>query len=170
MGVKRMRKGVMFFTVDALIAGVILTLTVAFLLSFFVEKPMATDAKFYLDGYTDYVVNTQMSKFTSKYNGVYTDPEEPNPSLPIYQKVLLMTSNQKYSFTTTQSFVANVTNIVIPEHVGVEYKIDDVIIYSRHADRLPKAKMLLTNSMLTFAVDENNVIYGPNVTKITVWV
>ena len=169
MGVKRMRKGVMFFTVDALIAGIILTLTMAFLLSFFVDKPVVTDAKFYLDGYSNYIVNTNMSQFKS-YTFIYKDPVEPNPSLSVYQKVLLMVSTQNYSFNTTQSFVENFSKVIIPEHVGIEYKIDERVIYSRHNDTLSQAKMVLTTSMLTFVVDENNVMYGPNVTKISVWV
>jgi hypothetical protein len=170
MGVRRERKGVMFFTVDALIAGVIFVLTVSFLLSFLLNKPQTTDIQFYLNGYSDYIINTKMEQFTGNYDFVYYDPDEPNPSLAVYQKVLLMTESGRYPFSTVQSFVQNFSGVLIPEHVGVEYKIDSRVIYSRHADRVGDAKVLLTTSMLTFAVDENNAVYGPNVTTITVWV
>jgi len=54
--------------------------------------------------------------------------------------------------------------------VGVEYSIDDEVIYSRHEERKENADIFLTNSILTFVVDENNVMYGPNITKIAVWI
>jgi hypothetical protein len=170
MGVKRVRKGVMFFTVDALIAGVILTLTVAFLLSFVLNKPATTDAKFYLNSVTDYITHTEMYQFNGSYKFVYYDSAESNPSMPIYQKILLMKSSSKYALVNVSDFVKNFSLLILPEHVGLRYELDNVLIYSRHEDRVSDAKMSLTTSLLTYALDENNVLYGPSVTKITVWV
>ncbi|MGV8162346.1 MAG: hypothetical protein ACP5N2_03390 [Candidatus Nanoarchaeia archaeon] len=164
------KKGVMFFTVDALIAGIIFVLTVALLLSFLLNTPESLDAKYYVDGYADYITSTRMSQYNGVYNFVYYDPQEPNPDTFVYEKILLMKSKETHSDATIESFVHNFTLLVIPEHVGIEYKIDNTVIYSRHTQRINKSDVFLSTSIFTFVTDENNVMYGPNVTKITVWV
>jgi hypothetical protein len=167
------KKGVMFFTVDALMAGVIFTFTVVLLLSFMLKVPVSVDAKYYLDEYTDYVSNTKMSQFKST-SKIYYDAQEQNPDMLIYQKILLMKYNG-YSDATITSFVENFSSFVLPKHIGVEYKLDDVIIYSRNGTgageiSINKSDIYLSTSILTFVVDENNVLYGPNVTRLAVWV
>jgi hypothetical protein len=163
------KKGVMFFTVDALMAGVIFTFTIVLLLSFVLSVPASVDAKYYIDGYVDYVSNTKMSQFKDTYSFIYFDANEQNPDLFVYQKILLM-KNQGYSDEFICSFVANFTNVVVPGHVGVEYRIDDDLICDRHQDRQDKADIYLSTTILTFVVDENQVMHGPNVTKLSVWV
>jgi hypothetical protein len=163
------KKGVMFFTVDALMAGVIFTLTVVLLLSFILNTPKSIDAKYYIEGYISYVTSTSMKELSNNYKFVYYDPLEKNQDLMVYQKVLLM-KNGAYSDEFITSFVENFTSFVVPAHVGVEYSIDGEVIYSRHTDRIDGASIYLSNSILTFAIDENNVMYGPNITKLTVWV
>jgi hypothetical protein len=164
------KRGVMFFTVDALIAGVILILTVVLLFSFLLNEPQSIDVTYYSTSYVDYITNTKMSQFNSAYSFIYYDPNELNPNLFVYEKIFLMKSTGAYSDTTIASFVDNFTSVVIPEHVGVEYKIDNNVIYLRHEDRRSNADILLSTSVFTFVEDENKVIYGPSVTKITVWV
>ena len=163
------KKGVMFFTVDALMAAVIFTFTVVLLLSFVLKVPESIDMKYYLDEYFDYVSNTRMSQFQST-SRIYYDPLEKNQNMLIYQKILLMKHNG-YPDDTIESFVANFSSFVLPKHIGVEYKLDDVVIYSRNSTvNSDKSDIFLTTSMLTFVIDENNVMYGPNVTRLTVWV
>jgi hypothetical protein len=162
----RSKKGVMFFAVDALIAGAILTLTVVLLLSFVLNTPRSIDATYYVNGYVDYITNTKMSEFNGDYKFIYNDVNETNPDIDVYQKILIMRSKK----INTTSFIENFTSIVLPEHVGVKYEIDGATIYSRLENRVDEADILLTNSLLTFVVDENNVIYGPNITKVTIWV
>ncbi len=162
------KRGVMFFTVDALMAGVIFTFTVVLLLSFLLKVPISTDAKYYLDGYVDYVTTTKMSQYrvTSR---IYYDQNERNPNMLVYQKILLM-KGRGYSNETIYSFLDNISGFILPRHIGVEYKLDDEIIYSRHADTIDGASIYLTTDLLTFVIDENNVMYGPNITTVTVWV
>lgn len=163
------KKGVMFFTIDALMAGVIFTFTIVLLLSFVLSVPPAVDAKYYIDGYVDYVSNTKMNQFKDTYSFIYYDENEQNPDLFVYEKILLM-KNAGYDDEVIYSFIENFTNVVVPGHVGVEYSIDDEVIYSRHDERLANADIYLSTPILTFVVGENNVLYGPNVTKLSVWV
>ncbi|MGV8168924.1 MAG: hypothetical protein ACP5N3_02605 [Candidatus Nanoarchaeia archaeon] len=162
------KRGVLFFTVDALIAGVILTLTVILLLSFLLKTPYSVDAKYYIDGYSDYILNTKMNQFRGNYQFVYYDPNEPTPNIYVYEKILYMQYNG-YPSATITSFIENFTSITLPEHVGVEYKLGNDVLYSRHTNRINDSDIYLSQSIFTFVADENT-IYGPNVTKITIWV
>jgi hypothetical protein len=164
------KKGVMFFTVDALMAGVIFTFTVVLLLSYMLNVPVSVDAKYYVDGYTDYITNTKMSQYKST-SRIYFDAQEKNPEIAIYQKILLMKS-RGYSDAAIESFVANISSFVLPNQIGVEYSIDGKPIWARHnsTEELDRANIYLTTDLLTFVIDENNVVYGPNVTTVTVWV
>ena len=164
------KKGMMFFTVDALMAGVMFTLTVVLILSFILYTPNTVDTRYYIDGYIDYITTTSMKDLIDNYPFIYYDPLEKYPDLMVHQKVLLMDSSGLYSDDTIRSFVENFTSFIVPEHVGVEYSIGNEVIYCRHEDRKENADIFLTNSILTFVVDENNVMYGPNITKISVWI
>jgi hypothetical protein len=162
------KKGVMFFTVDALMAGIIFALTVILLLSFMVNVPVAVDANYYLEEYVDYITHTRMSQY--RVNSViYYDSAEKNPDLLVYQKILLM-KEQNYPQTTIIGFIANFSNFVLPEHIGIEYEIDDAVIYSRHPEKKATTDIYLNTVLLTFVVDENSTVYGPNVTRITLWI
>ncbi|MFA6072671.1 MAG: hypothetical protein WC758_00985 [Candidatus Woesearchaeota archaeon] len=153
---------------DALIAGTIFTLTFVLLLSFMLKSPYSVDAKYYIGGYSDYVTNTKMSQFKNNYAFIYYDAHEPNPDLSVYNKVSLLVN--KGNTSLANSFVKNFTSFIIPDHVGVEYRIDNFVVYSRYENRKNDSAIAISTSILTFVMDENNNIYGPNVTKLTVWV
>jgi len=91
------KKGVMFFTVDALMAGVMFTLTVVLILSFILNTPNTIDTRYYIDGYIDYITTTSMKDLNDNYPFIYYDPLEKYPDLMVHQKVLLMDSNGLYS-------------------------------------------------------------------------
>lgn len=167
----RKKKGVMFFTVDALMAGIIFTLTVVLLFSYILNAPKTVDTKYYIDSYIDYITSASMNDLSSNYQFIYNDPQEKNPDAMVYQKILIM-KNQGYSDELIQDFVKNFTSYIVPHHVGVEYVLDGELVYAQNnlSGRINSSNVFLTTSILTFAVDENNVLYGPNITKISIWV
>jgi hypothetical protein len=162
------KKGVMFFTVDALMAGIIFSLTVILLLSFMLNVPVAVDANYYLEEYVDYITHTKMSQYRAN-SVIYYDAAEKNPDLLVYQKILLM-KEQNYPTSTIIGFAENFSNFVLPDHIGIEYSIDDVVIYTKNPEKKATTDIFLNSALLTFVIDENSTIYGPNVTRITLWI
>ena len=156
----------MFFTVDTMMAGIVFTLTVVVVLSFFVNKPIIEDTKAYIDNYVSYITETKMIQYRTSYRFIYDDSNEPHPDLAVYQKVYVLVSNDQNE--TARSFINNFTRAILPDHVGVEYMIDDNLIYNRTTVPNESIRSSLSTSILTYFFNGAS-IQGPSITRITVW-
>ena len=158
------KRGAIFFTIDAMIAGIIFALTVIVLLSLYVNQPVVEDTMDATQNYISYITETQMYQFRSSYKFIYDDPNESQTQFPIYQKIAWLVANG--SMDNSKSFIDNFTKLVLPDQFGIQYKIDNLIIYERPSSQ--EIKTNLSFRLMTY-FPADNTTYGPNITQVSIW-
>jgi len=164
------KKGAMFFTVDAMVAAIVLSITAILVISFYVQEPVTQDTFIVVNNYVDYITDTKMETFTSQYRYIYSSQNETDTDLFVYQKIAKLHMEGKTDIAT--NFTKNITeNIIdlVPQQFSFEYYVDGTQIYQR---ALPNAEYAITNishRILTYYTYENDTVVGPLVTRITIW-
>jgi len=161
------RKGALFFTVDSIIAGLIFVLTVMFVFSFYLQKPIVSDVQTVSNTFTDYITTTTMKDFNQRNRYLYYDANEQQPDFTVAQKVAYLKDIGKTA--VANSFISNITNISIPSQYGMEYVYNDKVIFSRNATSFGTPPTNITSYVVTYYVGDSGNIVGPNPTEILVW-
>ena len=159
------KKGALFFTVDTMIAGLIFTMTVIVVLSFYVRQPIIEDTQTILENYATYVTTVKMSTFNTN-RVIYYDPIEPDPGFGVHQKILKL--NVTNNNDQARGFIENFTRVVVPPQFGVQYSIDDYIIFERSSPNDEYTETNLTTKIISFYFDGTTLI-GPHITRLSVW-
>ena len=159
------KRGALFFTVDTMIAGLIFTMTVIVVLSFYVRQPIIEDTQTIQENYATYITTVKMSTFNTN-RVIYYDSLEEDPDFSVHQKILkLNVSNQN---ELAEGFIDNFSKVVVPPQFGVQYAIDDYIIYERSSPNDEYTETNLTTKIITFYFDGTTLI-GPHITRLSVW-
>jgi len=160
------KKGAIFFTLDAFIAGIIIVVTVILVLSIFSSKPAVDDVYLELGKFVDFVSSTSMLQIRDKYNFVYHDPFESDLDLFVHQKMFKLVSEGNR--TQAEFLIGNLSAFLVPSHIGFKYEFED-FSYVRGSDNL--ARVSVTNRLLSSFVFINEGIHDVKytVTNITVW-
>ena len=162
---KKMKKGSLFFTIDTLIAGFILTTLVLLVLAFVTTTPIIEDTRTVLEEYSNYILNTPMrsvSVFAYTLGTQRVDIRD----LRVHQKISLLYHTDRENIA--QSFIANLTSRILQEGHGISYYIDDILIYESPKNTDFEQKIELTSRFITYFNHQGNEI-GPNITTIKVW-
>jgi hypothetical protein len=159
------KKGSLFFTIDTLIAGFILTLLVLLLMSFITSSPVVEDTKFVLDEYSNHILTTEMRSVSIF---VYTlGTQRPDiRNLKIHEKIALLANTDRLNIA--QSFLNNLTPRIVQEGHGISYFVDDILIYESIKNPEFEQKIELTTKFMTYFLYQDELI-GPNITTIKVW-
>jgi len=175
------RKGALFFTVDSMLAGLIFVLTVMFVLSFYLQKPVVSDVQTVSNAFTNYITTTTMKDFNQRNRYLYYDANEQQPDFTVAQKVAYLKNSGKIS--VANSFIANITNITIPAQYGIEYVYDGSVIFSRNAAAFGTPPTNISSYVITYYINDSafnrsgiivgpgiiGPIVGPKPTTILVW-
>lgn len=159
------KKGALFFTIDTMLAALMFAFTVVVVLSFFFSEQVTEDITVVLNNYNDYVANTKMETFVTVQRDVYTDARSAKPDLAVYEQVAYLVNTGQEG--KAESFVSNVTSRVLPEHFGVQYSLDDTVVYSSGDF---DASVNISSVLLTYFIDKDGLVQGPNVTRISIWI
>jgi hypothetical protein len=169
--IKRGKSGAVFFTLDTLIAGLIIVVTIMLVMSIYSSKPVVEDAYHELSNYINFVSRTTMQEVRDKYQFAYNNPYEEDLELYVYQKVYKLVLEDNLS--AAEELVVNLTNFIVPMHLGFSYSIgEDFIIHEVNKDLLTNdfAKTSLTSRLLTFYINDSvggNLFI--NTTVISLW-
>lgn len=160
------KKGVTFFTLDTLFAGMIILITIILVLSIYSSRPSAENAFHELNNYMSFLSSTTMRDVRDNYPVSVPLGLEEDLDLFVYQKFYKL--HEEGEEEILKSLLEDLTSFIIPLHIGFEYAIDEEAIYVLNNNTRNFAKASLTNRLLTYYVDnESNVNW--NVTRITVW-
>lgn len=168
MRVFKGKKGALFFTIDTIIASLIVTLTIIIVVSFYTNKPVTEDSKLVLDNFATYITSTTIRQISTQSNFIYFDPNETEQDLYVYQKI----SSLVHSGNTliAAGLAQNITNVALPAHYGIAYSIDNTTIYQRQSIDDAGTTTNLTTRILTIYLNASGELIGPNSTKISVWI
>lgn len=159
------KSGAVFFTLDTLIAGLIIVVTLILVLSIYSSRPVIEDTYHDLNNYMNFLTRTTMKDVRDNYDSAYKNPFEEDLDLYVYQKVykLYLQGNE----TEARNLVGNLSPIIIPSHMGFEYAVGDDVVFRMNENRLSVARTSITNRLLTFVV--NDSVVHLTTTNITVW-
>lgn len=160
-----MKRGALFFTVDTMVAGLIFTMTVIVVLSFYVRQPIIQDTQIVLNNYVTYITDVKMENFRRNIY-IYNDVNEMDPDLSVYQKILKLNVTDNNIIAT--GFIENFTKILVPPQFGVQYAIDDWIMFTRSTGNEEYTETNLSTNLLTYYI-EGDTLIGPKITRISIW-
>lgn len=157
------KRGVMFFTLDTIIASVVLTMTAIILFSIYINQPITEDMRFTVQEYGFYISNTEMGGIGSNIyspSGELADID----GLKVDEKVSLLIDKDKEEIAS--DMVESITQSLIIDGAGIEYKLDNKSIYKRNVEGEPRIN--LSTSTTTYFV-YNDTLYGKNTTEVSIW-
>jgi hypothetical protein len=108
-----------------------------------------------------------MRDVRDNYAFAYSNAYEQDLELYIHQKVykLVLENNE----TQANRLIRNLTNFVVPQHLGFEYAVDNTILYQANNDTRHFAKTSITSRILTYYFNESSSQTHFTTTNITIW-
>jgi len=173
--VTKEKKGAMFFTVDAMIAAIVVSITAILVISLYIQKPVTEDTFLVLNNYVDYISNTKMDTFKNQYRYIYDGQNETDVDLFVYQKIakLEIEGNSAIATDFAKNITENVINLVPPQF-GFQYYVDNNKIYQRSSGNSADFGEEFTQTnisyrILTYYTNSSDEVVGPIITRITMW-
>lgn len=166
--VTKSKKGGIFFTLDAVMAGIVLLMTSLVILSFFSSGPVSSDARVQLDLFGSYIHNTYMEDVDPT---IYNLPEDsPYEDLRVHEMIAHL--NQESKEENLSTLLTGLDELLLLKSYGVSYKIDNDLIYERR--RQPDVDPItnISTSFLTFneiTAAKSFINFGTKNTTITIW-
>lgn len=163
----RDKRGATFFTLDTLIAGFIILVTIILIMSIHTSKPVVEDTYYELNNYMQFLSSTTMREVRDDYQFAYSDSFERDLDSYVYQKAykLYLEGNESQA----RSLIGNLTGFIIPEHLGFEYVVGDVVLYVMNENQRKFAKTSLTNRLITYYYNESDSSIQLTTTNVTIW-
>ncbi|MCF7866803.1 hypothetical protein K9L67_01975 [Candidatus Woesearchaeota archaeon] len=163
------KRGASFFTIDAMIAGLIIVAAVTALFSSYISKPEIEDVQTVLNNYVDYISTTKMKFFTQKNTMIYYDENEPHPDYSVHQKIAyLWDTGTEENRNKSRNFLKNFTDVMIPKQFGFRYKYKNEIIYN-YSTNIQNPIINISMNLATFYIDDSENFIGPETTRIEIW-
>lgn len=163
------KRGASFFTIDAMIAGMIIVAVITSIFSFYISRPETEDVQTVLNNYVLYITETKMSYFNDKNRVIYYDPNETRPDSTAIQKIAyLWDAGGLENQTKARGFIENITKRQIPPQFGIEYIYENVSIYNYSTNSYDPT-INLTVNVATFYLNDSNDFIGPKLTQIRLW-
>ena len=164
------KRGASFFTIDAMIAGLILVAAITTLFSTYINKPEIEDVQTVLINYVEYITTTKMNYFNKINPAIYYDENEKHPDYTINQKVAYLWDSEDETLRNkSKSFVKNFTDTIVPKQFGVKYIYEDTVIYNHTIAPDEQPIINLTINIATFYINDTKDLVGPKTTKVILW-
>ncbi|MCF7871428.1 hypothetical protein K9L97_00155 [Candidatus Woesearchaeota archaeon] len=160
------KKGASFFTVDAMIAGVIIIAAITLILAATISRPKIESTQQILNNYIDYITNTKIDYYNKKNRVIYYNPNEPHPEFTITQKIAYLVDNDQTE--TATSFIKNFSKLTIPKQISFRYIYENQTIYTQENEIITPTINLTTN-IPTFYINDEGQYQGPKLTQIQIW-
>jgi hypothetical protein len=159
------KRGALFFTLDTLLAGLILAFTIVLMLSLDIQEPIVQDTKRYLDNFVDYITIASMSEvgntvypYNVQTEGVFDLKVHEN-----IHKLYYVDLNE----TKTQDLIRAAVANFVPEGRGISYTINNDTIFIDDQNVI-NPTVHLSFSIITY-YRYNDEIFGPNITQVSIW-
>ena len=157
------KRGSIFYTVDTLIGGFILTLTVIILLSLYVQPSETREPRQVLDNTVNFFTTNTLQEIHETHSFVYDlNGSEPDTSYFLYQYVSYL--QEEGDTSTAEDIAREATELNVPSHLGVRYEYDGTVVYERAPS---ENTSVITTSIMTHYI-YNNSVNGPKTTRISV--
>jgi hypothetical protein len=163
----RDKKGATFFTLDTMIAGFVILVTIILVMSVYTSKPVVEDTYYELNNYMQFLSSTTMRDVRDNYQFAYSNSFERDLDSYVYQKVYKLYLEDNMSEATR--LIGNLTGFVVPEHLGFEYAVGSDVVYATNVDQRKFAKTSLTSRLITYYFNESDSSIKLTTTNVTVW-
>ena len=151
--VVRHKKGSFFFILDVFIGAFIFLVTLLLIFNIKLSQPETESLSLKLNSFTKIVFTDQISSYNNEYkDDVLAKSKEtlPDPFMTADELIYYLHTNGYEENATL--FVKNLTNVLLPNYIGINYSIGGEEIYSRFSQKLSFAKTSLTNKKITYKI------------------
>lgn len=159
------KKGSLFFTVDTMIGALILVFTIIIVVSVYAQPHETREPRTILENTVTFMVDQDMQSLQQNHQFTYTSDIEDFEDYRLHQKIAYLHDNGEAS--RAESFVANITRLTVPDHLGVVYEYNGTVIY-RRGDVDGNYNSQLSRTVLTHYRQDQSTIIGPYQTIIKV--
>ena len=164
------KSGAVFFTLDTLIAGLIVLVTIMLIFSIHSSRPVVEDSFHEISNYMNFISSTTMRDVRNEYSNWYSLPEISTFELDLYVHQMIYKMYLEGETASATKLVGNLSPVIIPNHFGFEYAVGDFVVYQQNNDTRENnlERVSVTNRLLTFFVNETGHVHITT-TNITVW-
>lgn len=122
-----------------------------------------------IDSFTSIVFEKSITSYQNNYKDVLKKYPElwPDP-LMTTDELIYYLNVTGHSENATQ-LVESLAEMLLPEFVGISYKINDYEIYSRGTYKKEKSENVISNKKITYKLLTNTQVLGPSLTEVSVW-
>lgn len=159
------KKGSLFFTVDTMIGALILVFTIIIVVSVYAQPHETREPRTILENTITFMIDQDMQSLQQNHQFTYTSDIEGFEDYRLHQKIAYLYDNGDVD--EASGFIANITRLTVPNHLGIIYEYNDTVIY-RRGEPESAYKSQLSRTVLTYYREDDNTIIGPYQTIIKV--
>ncbi|MFH1506339.1 MAG: hypothetical protein ABIE94_05130 [archaeon] len=165
---KMKKRGAYFFVIDVFVASSIVILALILIFNFFLKKPEIEQPRLYADDFMGFLLTTEVREFQNDYkwnltqNGTITNTHQ-----SLFDQIMEFHNNSRDRIAF--KFIHNMTKGLIPNHLGIEYTINNESIYNRSLTTRNTSSFLLSSKKIGFLRTNRTKLYGPVVCEVQIW-
>jgi hypothetical protein len=165
----RHKKGSFFFILDVFIASFIFLVTLFMIISFKVSIPEYDALSTKLTGFTNIVFKNPVNSYSNEYKDILKENPQtwPDPLITTDELVYYLWANGHNESATL--LVQSISEMLLPNHIGIRYKVDDIIVYEQKQFKEEYSKIAISNAKITYKLINTTYSLGPVTTEVILW-
>jgi len=165
----RRKKGSFFFILDVFIASFIFLVTLFMIISFKVSMPESDALATKLTGFTNIVFKNPVNSYSNEYKDILKQNPEtwPDPLITTDELVYYLWANGHNESATL--LVQSISEMLLPNHIGIRYKVDNIIVYEQKQFKEESSKIAISNAKITYKLINTTYSLGPVTTEVILW-
>ncbi|MBN2052687.1 hypothetical protein JW756_04240 [Candidatus Woesearchaeota archaeon] len=172
------KRGAYFFVIDAMIAGIIIFLTLILIFTTHSLKPESEPTLRMMTDYTNFLTNTQIRQFQGSYvESLINDSNITNLDNTLVEQLVEFhyfnnpdLSNYRNTTAIMKGFVLEISEGIIPDERSFSIYLNNESIYERSMLNINNSKLVLSSHRILFKIINSTYIYGPIIIEVRIWV
>lgn len=165
----RRKKGSFFFILDVFIGSFIFIVTLLLILSFKLSYVDTNTLNNKLDGFTNVLFKNQVNSYINAYKEELKENPETWPSSLLTTDELIYYLYESGYEEEASLLVQNLSSVLLPNHIGINYTIDGEEVYSRLGNKKENSLISFSNKKITYMVINSKDFFDPVITEVAVW-
>ena len=165
----RQKKGSVFFVLDVFIATFIFIVTILVLLNFRVNSNETEGLDTKISGFSTILFKNTVSSYSNEYKDQLKQNTQYWPDPLITTDELIYYYYAKGYYEQAGNLTESLTEMLLPNYVGLQYSIDGTTIFIRGEEKKERANTVIANKKITYRLINTSYSLGPVTTEVLIW-